>query len=109
MDATARTVTEGGVVVSARPAATKTAAYTLTAADDLILADATGGAFTLTLPPAATVDGQEFTVKKVDASANAVTLDGDGSEVIDGAATKVLSAQWASARIRANGNSWYVV
>lgn len=109
VDATARIVTEGGTVLSARPAATKTAAFTLTAADDLILADATAGAFTLTLPPAASVAGREFTVKKTDASANAVTLDGDGAETIDGAATKGLSAQWVSARIRAVGNSWYVV
>lgn len=58
---------------------TKTTNFTA-AAGDLILADATGGAFTITLPTGAAA-GDAVLVKKTDASANAVavagTIDGD--------------------------------
>ncbi len=57
---------------------TKTANFT--AADgDFILADATGGTFTITLPTTGTV-----TVKKTDATANAVAVDAGGGGTIDG-------------------------
>lgn len=89
--------------------ASKTAAYTATALDDLILCDATSGAFTVTLPKAADNNGKELTVKKTDASANAVTLDGNGSETIDGAATVALSSRYASRTIRSDGTNWHII
>ncbi len=61
---------------------TKTATYTATAEDHVILCDTSGGAFTVTLP--AGIDGTEYHIKKIDSSANAVTIDGFGPETIDG-------------------------
>jgi hypothetical protein len=60
----------------------KTANFTA-AADDLLLCDATGGAFTITLP-AAPATGACVTVKKTDASANAVNVNSSGGGSIDG-------------------------
>lgn len=85
--------------------------YTATAFDNIILADAAGGAFTITLPAVATLNSHELVIKKVDSSANAVTIDGNGAETIDGAATYSLPTQYSKVRLvsRANATGWYIV
>ncbi len=88
--------------------ASKTAAYTLTATDSVILADATSTTFTVTLPSAVGIVGRQYTIKKIDSSANAVTI-ASASGTIDGATTKALSAQWQSARVVSDGANWFVV
>jgi hypothetical protein len=91
------------------PIVSKTSAYTITQSDDMVVADATSGAFTVTLPNATTVgDGREFTVKKIDSSANAVTIGTTSSQTIDGATTKALSAQWTSITVKALSGAWYI-
>jgi hypothetical protein len=87
----------------------KTAAYTATAGDDLILGNATSAAFTVTLPTAVGIKGKRYTVKKTDASANAVTVDGNGSETIDGALTKALGSQFATITIVSDNAAWQIV
>lgn len=86
---------------------TKTTTYTAVAGD-VLLCDASGGAFTVTLPAAATVSGSSISVKKSDASANAVTIDGAGAETIDGAATLALSTQYEAVTLWSDGTSWWV-
>lgn len=76
--------------------------------NEMVLCDASGGAFTVTLPTAASASGKEVTVKKTDASANAVTVDGNGSETIDGALTSALSSQWDSVVVVSNGSNWFI-
>lgn len=78
--------------------ANKTAAYTLTSADAYITGDATTAAFSITLPASAG-NGQRYVIKKIDSSANAVTVAAAGADTIDGAATKVLSSQFASVTV----------
>lgn len=95
-----------------RPYATaaKTADYTVTTADigKTITVDATSAAVTVTLPTVASAaDGFVVTIKRIDASTNAVTIDGNGSETIDGATTLVLSTQYEAAQLRCNGTAWY--
>lgn len=90
----------------------KTAAYTITIGDatKTIAVDASSGAITITLPTAASAtNGFEVTVKKTDSSANAVTVDGNGAETIDGATTLVLSNQNNSATLRCDGSNWILV
>jgi hypothetical protein len=77
--------------------------------DKTILADATSAAIVITLPVAASTIGQVLTIKKIDASANTVTLDGNASETIDGALTKALTTQWAVLTIQCNGTAWFVI
>lgn len=50
------------------------------------------------LPPAYG-NGRLITVKKIDATANTVTITPNGAETIDGAATYVLAAQWKGVHI----------
>ena len=82
--------------------------YTITEDDHFIIADASGGAITVNLPPAADVPGREYVIKKIDATAN-VTIDGDGAETIDGAATVVLTGQYDTVQIRSDGTEWWIV
>ena len=77
--------------------------------DYLIVADATGGAITMTLPPAALVPGRIYAFKRINSGANAVVIDTSGAETIDGAATYTLSAQWNSVTIMNNGIAWFII
>jgi hypothetical protein len=87
----------------------KTANYTATSADFTIVVDATSGALVITLPAASGCTRRLYIIKKIDASANTVTIDANASETIDGALTKVLSAQWEKIMIQSNGTGWYVI
>ena len=80
-----------------------TADYTMLADDEIVLADAASGAISVTLPSAG--DGKEVVVKKVDSSANAVTVVG----TIDGVANLDLSNQWDFVRVVSSGGNWYKV
>lgn len=95
----------GGVVAIT----TKTGAYTAADTDTVIICDATGGAFTVTLPAAGDNTGKVFYLKKIDGSANAVTIDGDGAETIDDAATLVLGSQYDAAMLVSDGTEWWIL
>ena len=80
--------------------------YSMRTDDEFVLADATAGAFTITLPDV-TLDVRPFyVVKKVDGVAT-VKIDGNGSQTIDGAADLDLTIQWESALLVHNGAAWY--
>ena len=86
--------------------ASKTTTYTAVPGD-VIPCDATGGAFTVNLPAASGVV-QSISIKKTDASINAVTIDGNASETIDGATTRLLSTQYEAVTLWSNGTNWMV-
>lgn len=89
--------------------ATKTTTYTILSTDGTILADCSGGAFTLTLPAAASNTGKIFHIKKIDASGLALTLDANGSETIDGSLSKVVTTQYVSITIQSDGSNWHIL
>lgn len=92
-------------------AAAKTTTYTVTPADDgrLIKCDATSAGFTVTLPTVALAgDGFRVGVIKTDASANVVTVDGDGAETLDGAANYALNSRYDSVWLRCDGSAWWI-
>lgn len=97
-------LTTGGLIVSV---ATKTAAYTLATTDFVVECDATSAAFTVTLP-ASPKKGQMYDIVKIDSSANAVTINGNG-KLINGASTVSLASQYAVYRLVYNGSSWRVL
>jgi hypothetical protein len=72
---------------------TKTSAYTATPSDSEIRVDCTSRPVTITLP-AATATGQIYRVKKIDATANAVTVACTGIDTVNGATSLTLSAQY---------------
>lgn len=88
---------------------TVTASGAVASNDSLILANATAGAITMSLPAAAGATGQIVNIKKTDASANAVTIDPDGAETIDGAATLSFSTQYQSYTVQCDGSQWWII
>jgi hypothetical protein len=96
--------------------ASKSSNYTVVAADSngVILCDASGGAFTITLTAAATLgSGFVVTILKTSAdtstSTNAVTVDANSTETINGALTNRLQAQYSRVTIICDGSNWQVV
>lgn len=91
------------------PVSAKTANYTVTVNDAFIPVDATSGAVTITLKPAAQAKGKRLTVKKTDSSSNTVTVDANGSETIDDALTQIISYQYDSICLMSDGSEWWIV
>ncbi|MCR4287543.1 MAG: hypothetical protein NUW09_05990 [Deltaproteobacteria bacterium] len=87
----------------------KTADYTATANDRVILCDATSAAVTVTLPTAVGNTDKVFFIKKTDASGNSVTVDGNGAETIDGAATVVLSERYDFLVVASDNVGWQII
>ncbi|MDA8189572.1 MAG: hypothetical protein M0T85_15645 [Dehalococcoidales bacterium] len=71
--------------------------------------DASGGAVTVNLPTAVGNAGALIEVRKTDSSANAVTVDGAGTETINGATTRVIYAQYDSYSFRSDGTNVGIV
>lgn len=74
-----------------------------------ILGDASSNAITVNLPAVASTQVKKFYVRKTDTTANAVTLDANASETINGATTLVLANQDDFAEIVTDGTKWYTV
>lgn len=86
-----------------------TAAYSVSGFDKVVLADATGGAFTVTLPNAAFRKNQQpIIVKRLNAGGNAVTI-GSAGGTIDGAATVSLAAQYSTKSFMSDGSNWHMI
>jgi hypothetical protein len=88
---------------------TKTANYSATDADHVIIVDATGGARAITLPSAVGLDGRQYIIKKKDASANTVSITANGTETIDGAGTILMSMQWQVRTLVSDGANWMII
>lgn len=88
------------------------AAITLTAADlgATVYGDTQAGAFSVTLPTAASCKGGRFTFVRAGTGTNALTLDGDASETVDGGATvATMDAARDTLTIESNGTAWFIV
>jgi hypothetical protein len=88
------------------------AAITLTAADlgATVYGDTQAGAFSITLPTAASTIGGRFTFIRAGTGTNALTIDGSGSETINGAATHAtMDAIYDTITIESNGTVWRVI
>lgn len=93
----------GGAGGGLTPTATKTANYTAVSGD-LVLCDASGGAFNVTLPTA--TNGHYVAVKKSngDSSFNAITIIG----TIDGVSNTTINTFGETIYLVANGTEWKV-
>lgn len=83
--------------------------FTATDLNAVILVDATTGAKTITVPTASSMNGKQLKFKKIDASANVVTISASGSEKIDGASTKSLATQNKYLAIVSDGSNWHII
>ena len=73
----------------------------------VVLVNASGASRTMNLPATAT-SGRMFVIKKIDASANAVVISGNGNNV-DGAASASLTAQYESIQVVGDGSDWWII
>lgn len=89
------------------PVRSISADYTAQLYDCVLIVDASGGAVTVTLPSASNAKAQMFVVKRVDSSANAVTVAAQVGETIDGAASVALSTQYERIVIISDGTQWW--
>jgi hypothetical protein len=87
---------------------TLSADTTLSSVHHTVLVSASGAARTITLPAAGSHTGRIYKIKKIDATANTVTIDANGSETIDGATTYVISAQYGSVTVVSDGTNWFI-
>jgi hypothetical protein len=87
---------------------TKVSCYMMANTDFAILANATSGALTITLP-SVSYAGMVVYIKKIDSSTNAVKVSA-GSFLIEGKGTKSLTAQYDSLTLIADGiGTWYEI
>ena len=77
--------------------------------DCTLLCDATAASIVANLPAASASVERVLTFKKIDGTANTVTLDANGAEAIDGSATIVISGVNDSYTIQSDGLAWWVI
>jgi hypothetical protein len=87
----------------------KTTTFTAAVTDDGYLCSAASGAYTATLPTAVTCAGKVLFFKKTDSSTNEITIDGNASETIDGAASIKLARQHDYLAIVSDGANWCIL
>ena len=87
--------------------------YTVLAADHIIVYKPTSdNVETFALPAVASSTGRILEFKDGEGTAgstNTMTLDPNGAETIDGAATLVMNSNWQSRRIVSDGTQWLVL
>lgn len=89
-----------------RGVVSKTSNYTLAVNDELVLTDASGGSFTITLPSASSAKGRTYVIKRTDNTvANSVTLSG----TVDGVVNPAMYTQNESYSIFSDGSSYRVI
>lgn len=86
---------------------TKTTTYTAVMGE-YVSCNATGGAFTVTLPTAVGFDGEMIKIKKTDSSANAITVATTSAQTIDGASTFTIRSQYDVNAFTSDGSNWMV-
>lgn len=85
--------------------------YAITDTDNTVLADATSGALTITLPtPSAAIAGRIYTIKKIGTGDinNAVTVQ-PSAGTIEGGANYMIYNDWTFITIQTDGTNWYII
>lgn len=75
----------------------------------VILVDCTSGGIIVNLPAAANYSGMSYSISKIDATANAVTVTANGAELIDGSATYSLSVLNYYVVVVSTGTGWKII
>lgn len=75
----------------------------------IVLVDASGGNRTITLPNATSCAGRQYIVKKIDSSANTVTISAQAGQTIDEQSSVVLNTQYQFIKVVSNGQNWFKI
>lgn len=87
--------------------ASPTTNYSVLATDHTVLADASSGELTVTLPSAVLNPNRIIVVKRINATNNVIVDSVAGS--IDGDVSRTLASQWLTERYQSNGANWFVI
>lgn len=87
---------------------TQTTDYTLTTLDEIVRFEATLRNLTAVLPPAVGDAGRTFTIAKVDATTNTVTIKPADTEKINGADRLILQTQFSEVTLISDGINWII-
>lgn len=87
---------------------TKTSNYSILTSDCFLAANCTSGNIVFTLPASSGNVGRIFYCKKIDATANTLTIAGNGSDLIDQFSTFLINSQYQSVSLISSGSGWYV-
>ena len=67
------------------------------------------GSYTVTLPPASSNTNRLYTIKNINPAGEDITIDGNGTETIDGDTTFVLSNYNQTITIACDGTNWFII
>lgn len=105
------TITDGGAgstltlsVSALQPYVAVTGTYGIAVTDDIV--HCSNGPYTITLPAASGLQGKIYQIKNT--GVGAVTIDADGSELIDGSLTLILM-QYDAATLACTGTEWIIL
>ncbi|MFT3826182.1 MAG: hypothetical protein QM731_19825 [Chitinophagaceae bacterium] len=84
--------------------------YTVTAADNTILANTSSAAITITLPSPTNIAGRIYTIKKIGTGGidNQLTIS-PSSGTIDGGTTYIIYNDWTYVTLQTDGSNWYII
>jgi len=106
---TANTWTANQTMPVSSPFVSKSANYGVVITDQVIFVDCTGGAVTITLLTAVGNTGKRYTIKKIDSTANALTIDTTSSQTIDGSLTQVITTRYTAIEVISDGANWGII
>lgn len=87
----------------------KTTTFTASVAEDIYSCGTSGGAYTATLPTAVGNTNKIFYFIKTTNDFNALTIDANSTETINGLLTIKLNVQWESVKIISDGTNWIIL
>jgi hypothetical protein len=88
---------------------TQTTNYSPTSNDGVVEYNASSGALTATMPDATLLKGKSITLKKVDSSANTISITFTGSQVADLRNSIILRQHADFVTLQSNGTNWDIV
>lgn len=71
--------------------------------------DCTNGAVTVLMPDAYSFPNINYSIKKIDSTANVVTIEGKNTQTIDDSLNQTLIVQYDSMELYSNGTEWYII
>ena len=74
-----------------------------------VLCNAVSNPMAVSLPLASTSEGVVFTIKKTDSSANTVTIQRSGSDLIDGITSHTITQQYVTMAFESDGTTWSIL
>jgi hypothetical protein len=97
------------VATASRTISVQSGAYSPSATiSEIVLANASSGIITITLPSASN-NNNLYTIKKVDSSSHNITISTTSSQTIDGGTSAILKVQYVSITLVSDGSNWNVV